>query len=205
MSLPGSALLVAAFTMFALHVLAQKVLSGTNFAPRSRYRRVAYAMGIVASVAVGMTTPGTVSAVTLAVLIAALCVCSITDVETGYVLDVVTFPVLIGELAAAPLSAGLEASVQGALACAAPIGALYCFTFGRGIGLGDLKLAACIGAGLGPLAGLTAIGAAFIVGGIHGVALLATRQVPRGCSLRFAPYMALGCAASLLWSRAIWG
>ena len=140
----------------------------------------------------------------LSVLAACLCVCAATDFETGYIPDVVTFPVLATELLVAVTGASWESAVQGALACAAVIAALYVLTRGRGIGLGDLKLAACIGAALGAQGGLWALGCAFITGALHAGSLLALRRIQRRDPLRFAPYLAVGCVPAVFWSGLPW-
>lgn len=190
--------------MFALQSLAKRAAPAGVPAAKNLARAGVYVLGVLGSIGVGAKAPEVAPVLPLAVLIAALCVSSVTDVESGYIFDVVTLPALIAEIAIAAFFGGWESSLQGALACASVIAVLYGATRGRGIGLGDLKLAACIGAGLGPFGGIAAIGAAFVFGGAHAVFMVARRRVSRGDSLRFAPYMALGFAASFLWLGAIW-
>ena len=103
--------------------------------------------------------------------------------------------------AAACTVALAAANHQGAAACAgaalaaSALLALHLVTRGRGIGLGDVKLAFAIGAGLGPLRGLEALGAAFIAGAAYALWLLARRRARRTSSLPFAPFLAVGTVA----------
>lgn len=190
--------------MIVLQSLARRAAPTGALAPRGLYRAAVFAMGVVGTIAITVDARIPAPVLPLAVLIAALCVCTVTDVECGYIFDIVTLPALAIEVGMAGICGSWESSLQGALACASCIAVLYVCTCGRGIGLGDLKLAACIGAGLGPLGGITAVGAAFVLGAAHALVMLTQRRVARGDSLRFAPYMALGFVASLLWLRVIW-
>lgn len=196
------ALLVFCTALIALGVAAWGVFPGHNVR-EALERRARYGIAglcFVALCAVCGFPKGTV----LSVLAACLCVCAATDLETGYIPDVVTFPALAIELLVAVIGASWESAVQGALACAAVIAALYVLTRGRGIGLGDLKLAACIGAALGAPGGLWALGCAFIAGALHAGSLLARRRIQRGDTLHFAPYLAVGCVPAVFWSGSPW-
>jgi leader peptidase (prepilin peptidase)/N-methyltransferase len=63
---------------------------------------------------------------------------------------------------------------------------------GRGLGLGDAKLACCIGAALGPSDGLASLGIAFVLGGAYAGFLLVSRRGRRSDAVPFAPYLAFG-------------
>lgn len=76
--------------------------------------------------------------------------------------------------------------------------ALYALTHGRGLGLGDAKLACCIGAATGAANGLESLGTAFVLGGTYAAYLLASKRACRKDELRFAPYLAAGLAAVAL-------
>lgn len=76
--------------------------------------------------------------------------------------------------------------------------ALYALTHGRGLGLGDAKLACCIGAATGAANGLESLGTAFVLGGTYAAYLLASKRARRKDELRFAPYLAAGLAAVAL-------
>ena len=55
-----------------------------------------------------------------------------------------------------------------------------------------MKLGTAIGIGFGPVAGLVALGAAFVLGGAYASWLLATRRARRGDAIRFGPFLAAG-------------
>jgi prepilin signal peptidase PulO-like enzyme (type II secretory pathway) len=133
---------------------------------------------------------------TLALACAA--VCASTDLLTGYVFDRVLAFASFGLLA---LSLSAHATVAAALGAAAGGGALYAVYFatrGRGIGLGDVKLAATIGFGLGAAGALEALRAATFSGGAAALALVAFGRVRANAALRFAPFLALGTAYGAL-------
>jgi prepilin signal peptidase PulO-like enzyme (type II secretory pathway) len=116
----------------------------------------------------------------------------VTDAQTGYILDLVTIPALAAVLLFS-FAAGTSASAfGGATAASVALGSVYAITLGRGLGLGDVKLAACIGAVLGARDALTALGVAFIAGGIYAGFVLITRRGRRGDAVHFAPYLAGG-------------
>jgi len=131
----------------------------------------------------------------------ALCaavVSAATDVASGYVLDVVTLPAASFSIGASAFHGGLPFSVAGAGVCGGLLYLLYVLTRRRGIGLGDVKLAACVGAGLGVSNGAAAAGVAFISGGCWAAVLL-LRGAPRGSEMRFAPYIAAGALTCAAW------
>jgi leader peptidase (prepilin peptidase)/N-methyltransferase len=73
-----------------------------------------------------------------------------------------------------------------------------------GMGMGDVKLAAMIGAFLGWPVGLVALYLGFIAGGIAAVALLLLRVRGRKDPIPFGPALAAGALLALLWGEAIW-
>lgn len=72
-----------------------------------------------------------------------------------------------------------------------------------GMGGGDMKLGAMLGAFLGWKAVLVAILIAVLTGGVIAVALLLMGQRGRKDALAFGPYLALGGAISLFWGPAL--
>jgi leader peptidase (prepilin peptidase)/N-methyltransferase len=84
--------------------------------------------------------------------------------------------------------------------------------FSGGMGWGDIKLAACIGAFLGPAASAVAFFLAFLAGAVIGGSLILFRRRSRRVPIPFGPFMALGAAVSLFcgqgildWYLGIWG
>jgi prepilin signal peptidase PulO-like enzyme (type II secretory pathway) len=135
-------------------------------------------------------------AITAAFGIIAVVACTIvaaaSDIATGLVFDVVNGCAGIGILVWAAVVHRLDEVALGAGACGLLLLALHVGTRGRGIGLGDVKLCAVIGAGIGGRAAVAAIAAAFVVGAVWGCIMLARKQVRRGERIAFAPFLAAG-------------
>jgi prepilin signal peptidase PulO-like enzyme (type II secretory pathway) len=159
---------------------------------------IALAAGVCLQVVVAVAAPG-VSAVMLEVAIAAVTVCAVTDAQTGYVFDGVTLSTLCILILLAAAHGSLLAGIAGICACAGALSTLHIVTRGRGLGLGDVKLSACIGAALGATDALISLGVAFVIGGTYAAYLLVTCRAQRGDALHFAPYLACGMAAILLY------
>lgn len=113
--------------------------------------------------------------------------------------------VLVGApLAAAAWASGDPAGVIRGVAGAGALGGFYLvlWSAGGGMGGGDVKLAALVGLFLGwhgwPAFGIGAA-AAFVLGGVSSLALVAVRRATRRTRIAFAPFMLLGaCLGPLL-------
>lgn len=125
------------------------------------------------------------------------------DAACGYVFDTVTFPCLLAMAAIATAAHALLPFLLGAGACAGCLAALYVLSRGRGLGLGDVKLACCIGGAIGVRYSVEALGVAFVLGGAYASYLLVTKRARRGDEMRFAPYMAAGMLAVVLHGAAV--
>jgi prepilin signal peptidase PulO-like enzyme (type II secretory pathway) len=123
--------------------------------------------------------------------------CGIIDARTGFIPNRITYPAFAAILIAALLAGSMAASVVGAVAVGGALAFLYLITRRRGLGLGDVKLGACIGAGFGPAAGMTALGASFIAGGAVGSYLLLSGRAGRKDPMRFGPFLLVGATLSL--------
>jgi leader peptidase (prepilin peptidase) / N-methyltransferase len=131
------------------------------------------------------------------IAIALLCasISAFTDLRTGLIYDAITLPAVCAIAIAAANAHALTATLEGALLCGGALLGLHAVTHGRGIGLGDVKLATVIGAGFGGFAAIEAIAIAFIGGAICALALLALGRVQRTSHLPFAPFLAIGAIA----------
>ena len=76
--------------------------------------------------------------------------------------------------------------------------------FEGGMGWGDVKLSACIGAFLGPQRTAVALFIAFLTGALTGLFLIAFRRHDRRVPVPFGPFLALGALVSLYLGDAIW-
>jgi leader peptidase (prepilin peptidase)/N-methyltransferase len=121
--------------------------------------------------------------------------CAVTDVRSGYVFD---RALLVAALGVAAFGAG---AILTRLLAAAVVGALFAIPFvvsrGRGFGLGDVKLGALLGAGVGVAGGLSAFMASFIAGAAFALIALALGRLDRKAAIPFAPFIALGAAFGL--------
>ncbi len=132
------------------------------------------------------------------VLSLTILICALTDAATGFIPNRVTYPALGVLLVLSASQHHLAFALLGAASIGAALGALHLGTRGRGLGLGDVKLGACIGAALGAQAGFLAVESAFIVGGAVGLLLLALGKAQRKSTVRFGPFLALGSVVGML-------
>lgn len=139
--------------------------------------------------ALGAWSPG--AGASAAALVAAFA-CALTDARSGYVFD---RALLVGAIPVVALGAGgVPMRAEGAVAIGALFAAPYLLSRGRGFGLGDVKLGALLGAGLGIGGGLSMFAASFIAGAGFGLIALATKRLDRKAAIPFAPFIALGGA-----------
>ena len=120
------------------------------------------------------------------------------DAACGYVFDAITLPSLGIMASVAVARQAFPPFAFGAFACGAALGCLYLFTRGRGLGLGDVKLACCIGGAAGAASGIESLGVAFVLGGTYAGYILVSKRAGRKDEMRFAPYLAAGMTAILL-------
>ena len=116
------------------------------------------------------------------------------DARTGRIPDLVSLTTTAVVLVASALDDALGVALAGATCAGGALLLLYAATRGRGLGLGDVKLAVAIGAALGAAGGLLALGVAFVAGAAYGVALLVLGRAERQTAVPFAPFLALGTA-----------
>lgn len=131
----------------------------------------------------------------------ALCgavVAATIDARTGLIPDPLSAAIALVVLGLACSEGTLPTALAGALAAGGTLLTLHLSTRGRGLGLGDVKLGAAIGAGFGPALGIVAIGTAFVTGALYASWLLVTRRARRGDALRFGPFLAIGAFATAL-------
>ncbi|MEO9170786.1 MAG: prepilin peptidase [Candidatus Baltobacteraceae bacterium] len=146
---------------------------------------------------------GVMNALPVVIALAAIAVCAASDIQSGYVFDRVTVTGTVVIVVAAAANGGALFAGLGALFAGGAIVALWALTHGRGIGLGDAKLAALAGAALGPETALCALGAAFVMGAAAVMPALLKRRIERTSTLRFGPYIAAGVVACVLFRGVI--
>lgn len=144
------------------------------------------------------------SAAELAVVSAYICallICAATDLFSYRVPNVITYPAILGALAAAALmpDANFYDALFGGLLAGGILLLPAIFTGGVGMGMGDVKLALFAGLAVGfqlvPIALLVmALG-----GGIVAATLLVSGRRKRGEPIPYAPFIAGGALVTLLW------
>lgn len=117
------------------------------------------------------------------------------------------YPIGLVLLAAATAASGDWFALVRALVGAAALFVFYlalALIVPRGMGLGDVKLAGVVGLYLGWLGwGALLVGAfaAFLLGGVFSIALLAARRARRGSGIPFGPWMLAGAAVGIFFGE----
>ena len=139
-----------------------------------------------------------------AVLLAALITVSLIDLRYQIIPDAITLPGIPAGVLASLLSHRVPwpESVAGVLLGAGLFVAVIVLSRG-GMGGGDLKLGAMLGAFLGWKALVVALFVAVILGGSFALAVLASGRLARKDAIPFGPFLALGGAVALFWGDAI--
>jgi len=81
--------------------------------------------------------------------------------------------------------------LSGGAACGVPM-LLISVISKRGVGMGDVKFAALIGAFLGVLGGLCALWLSIVLGGVFSAVLIAAGKATRKSYIPFGPFMVIG-------------
>jgi prepilin signal peptidase PulO-like enzyme (type II secretory pathway) len=149
-----------------------------------------------ACMAIAATRFDLLQAAIVSVLIAALLVCTATDLLRFRVPNVITYPAIILALVAAVVMP--DADLAGAIGAALLIGSLFfvmAVVTGGGMGIGDAKLVTLIGAMLG----LPAAGQALVIGvlsaGLVILPFFLLGRMGRRDPLPYAPFLALAAVA----------
>ena len=126
-------------------------------------------------------------------------VVAVIDIETHFIPDVIILPATGLALAASLVDPRLtwRAALLGALAGLVSFYAIAWVARG-GFGLGDVKLAAFVGAVTGLVPVFYALIAGIIAGGIGALLLLVTRRMERRSFMPYGPYLCLGGWLGLL-------
>jgi leader peptidase (prepilin peptidase) / N-methyltransferase len=142
--------------------------------------------------------------VVASVFLAALVAITVIDLRHQIIPDAITLPGIVAGLAASVATPRISwrDAVIGVLLAVALFVAVIVLSRG-GMGGGDLKLGAMLGAFLGWQALLVALFVAVMLGGISAVALLASRRLARKDAIPFGPFLAVGGVVALFWGDAI--
>jgi len=148
-----------------------------------------------------------VSLQTLAALLLSWCLIAASGIDISHKLlpDNITLPLLwLGILLALfDVFVSLEDSVLGAMLGYLSLWSVYMlfklFTGKEGMGYGDFKLLAMLGAWLGWKPLLVVILTSSLVGAIVGISMILLKKTERGTQIPFGPYLAAAGWMTLLW------
>lgn len=154
------------------------------------------------TVAVAAVFPDWLSRLGALVLVFLLVVITFIDLDHQLILDRISLPGIAAGLAFAVLQGRGVPALLSALGAGALIALIVIVSRG-GMGVGDVKLAALMGAFLGWPGIAVALFCGFMVGGTVGMALLALRLRGRKDPIPFGPALAAGSLVGLFWGEAI--
>ena len=143
--------------------------------------------------------------------VAVLIALSFIDLDTFRLPDVLTLPLLAIGLVGAFLIPGNPSGWESVLSALGAGGLFWIIArvYPQGMGLGDVKLVAAMGAFLGFPSIFLAVFLGSFVGAFLGIFLLLAGQKRFGQQIPFGPYLALGAIFTLLWGTQIfdwyWG
>ena len=182
--------------------------SGCGARISARYPIVELAGGVVAGYAAARYG-ATLAALGAMLFCWSLVALAAIDLDTQMLPDDLTLPLLWAGLAFntgatfAPLASAVTGAIAGYLALWSVYWAFKLITGKEGMGYGDFKLLAAIGAWLGWQMLPLVILLSSIVGAIVGVALIAFARHGRDKPIPFGPYLAAAGAITLLWGGEI--
>ena len=140
----------------------------------------------------------------------AVTVATVTDLRSRRIPNWLTLPFLAGGLVAGGVTGGLPGLARSAAGAGLAVLILAAFCFLRGMGWGDLKLCAAVGAWIGPgqmgiallmtaiAGGLAAVGVLLWRGMGYRVPARLTLDDPAALTLPYAPVIAVGTLFSFL-------
>jgi leader peptidase (prepilin peptidase)/N-methyltransferase len=152
--------------------------------------------------AAGLAFGPTLDGVIAAVLLAALVAITVIDLEHQIIPDVISLPGIVAGVVA-NLAGGRVPWVDSLLGILVGGGLFLVIILasGGGMGGGDMKLGAMLGAFLGWKVVLLSVFVAVVVGGALAVVLLSTGARGRKDPIPFGPFLAAGGAAGLFWGE----
>ena len=142
--------------------------------------------------------------VVAAVLLAALVAITAIDLRHQIIPDAITLPGILAGVTANVATRHLNWA-EVALGIALGGGVFFAIIVASrgGMGAGDMKLGAMLGAFLGWKIALFALMVAVVIGGVSAVALMALGVRNRKDAIPFGPFLALGGAAALFWGEGV--
>jgi leader peptidase (prepilin peptidase)/N-methyltransferase len=166
-----------------------------------RYPLVEALTGLLVAV-VWTVVEGGVGRAAATVFVFLLVVITFIDLDHQLILDRVSLPGIVVGLGFAALQSRFVPAFASAAGAAALIMTIVVVSRG-GMGGGDIKLAALMGAFLGWPGIAVGVFAGVMIGGVFGIGLLATGRRGRKDAIPFGPALAAGAVVALFWGGAI--
>ncbi|WP_339619114.1 prepilin peptidase [uncultured Salinibacterium sp.] len=172
----------------------------------------AIAFGLITAV-VGADTDLVWALPALLYLAAVSIALTLIDLDTQTLPNKIVLPSIVVGIALLALASGGANNWSGFIGALAGGATLFVFYFiiaivsPRGMGMGDVKLAAVLGLYLGWLGwGVLAVGAfaAFLLGGLFAIALLIVGRARRRTAIPFGPWMIAGAWLGIAFGSQIW-
>lgn len=129
------------------------------------------------------------------------------DLKTGYILDKITYPAIVGAVLFRLFQGAffgweqLLSAVGAGLGGAAFFALLIIVTRGKGMGWGDVKLVLFLGLVLGFPKLLVGLFLAFLIGSVVALGLILGGKKSFGQTVPFGPFLSLGSLIALLWGE----
>ncbi len=136
------------------------------------------------------------------VLTAVLIVAAFTDIDEGIIPDRLTYPAVLLGLSASVYTIGIKPSLAGTAAFGG-VFLLVAIVSRGGMGGGDIKLAAAIGAFTGLQGALLAFMLSSLLGGLWAVGLVAGGNASRKTVIRFGPFLSIGGWLAYMYGNSI--
>jgi len=138
------------------------------------------------------------------VLLAALVAITAIDLRHQIIPDAITLPGILAGITANVATRHLSwAEVALGIVLGGGVFFVIIVLSRGGMGAGDMKLGAMLGAFLGWKIALFALMVAVVIGGVSAVALMALGVRNRKDAIPFGPFLALGGAAALFWGEGV--
>jgi leader peptidase (prepilin peptidase)/N-methyltransferase len=128
----------------------------------------------------------------------------VTDIEGQVILDELTFLALLLTISALLISGvSIYPFLLSGFGAGLFLLLIHLFTFGRGMGLGDVKLAILVGTLFGPVLTLIFMFLSFLIGALTGIFLIALRKAKFGQKIAFGPFMVISFFLVLFFGSSI--
>jgi leader peptidase (prepilin peptidase)/N-methyltransferase len=139
------------------------------------------------------------------VFVAILIALAFIDLDTMTLPDVLVYPLLIIGILGAFLLPGAPGLLESVLSAVAAGGVfwLIAIIYPRGMGFGDVKFVAALGANLGFPNIILAIFSASLAGSVIGLSMLLLQRREIKQLIPFGPFLSLGAFVALFWGEQI--